>query len=193
MSYWYSSIWRPHSVTEVIEHLIYVLPVGVRQVVPPLVSLLHTVKKDVRERYNQFTGVAKPILLNEGLKFIVGLRVYGYIHTLAHFALRLRYCSRQANRQHTAQYVDLPSLLCTLLWNSDSGFVCPHLWHFFPVLLVSDFHPHCSPDRSPLAVAHAKHTWLDVSLLCLTASGKSSSGLVRRHIRQVFMVFVFFD
>lgn len=193
MSYWYGSIWCPHSVTEVIEHLIYVLTVGVRQVVPALVCLLHPVKKDVRKRYYQFTGVAKPVLLNETLKLIVSRWVYGYIHTLSHLALRLRYCARQANRQHTALYVDLPSLLCTLLWNSDSGFVCPHLWHFFPVLLVSDFRPHCSPDRSPLAEAHAVHTWLDVSLLCLTASGKSSSGLVRRQIRQVFTVFVFFD
>lgn len=44
MSYWYSSIWCPHSVTEVIEHLINVLTVGVRQVIPALVCLLHAVE-----------------------------------------------------------------------------------------------------------------------------------------------------
>lgn len=103
MSYWYCAIWRPHSVTEVIEHLVNVLTVGVRQVVPPLVCPLHPVKKDVRKRHDELAGIAKPILLHETLKLIVSRRVYGYIHTFAHLALRLRYCSRQTNRRHTMQ------------------------------------------------------------------------------------------
>lgn len=86
MSYWYSAVWRPHRMSKFIEHLINVLSVGIRNIISTLVCLLHAVKKDVRKRYDQLTGVAKPILLSEPLKLIVSLRVYGYIYTLTHLA-----------------------------------------------------------------------------------------------------------